>query len=310
MGEPFPSGHNYCPQTVSELVHDHQSAEGKLFFGFGLLAAICILASWYPANLRNVYLGENLAVCWCCGPSWQNMRQFCPSIGLFLVTCIPTVPPANRHFGENFTVLLHTCGAVMMVGGYGLCEIVTLRRACRARRKEPNGGPILKPGEWNIRALLIGLSLSCGVAFQVCGFLSPKPVHSLGTDSCADVWVVPSKIDFEYVVQKEGGSHLAEAVRISEAIAEKEELLLDTAHGTCLLLKTLEYWFEVSAGLFMVGSHLAIWWYCPERLLDLPEKLPDLAKRELRRQGYTTSFICWGTGADPEDGSTSEEERD
>jgi len=307
MGEPFPSGHNYCPQTVSELVHDHKSAEGKLFFGFGLLAAICILASWYPAHLRNVYLGDGVAVCGCCGPTWQNMRQFCPSIGLFLVTCIPTVPPANRHFGENFTVLLHTCGAIMMVGGYGLCEIVALQRAC-SRRKDTTGGPILKPGEWRLRAALIGLSLCSGVAFQVCGFLSPKTVDSLGTDSCADVWVVPSKIDFEYVLQKPGGDHLALAVRISQAIADKEKLLLDTAHGSCLLLKTLEYWFEVSAGLFMVGSHLAIWWYCPERRLDLPEKLPELAKRELRRQGYTTTFICWGTGSDPEAVSSSEED--
>ncbi|CAE7881523.1 unnamed protein product [Symbiodinium necroappetens] len=318
MGEPFPSGHNYCPQTVSELVHDHKSAEGKLFFGFGLLAAICILASWYPAHLRNVYLGDGVAVCGCCGPTWQNMRQFCPSIGLFLVTCIPTVPPANRHFGENFTVLLHTCGAIMMVGGYGLCEIVALQRAC-SRRKDTTGGPILKPGEWRLRAALIGLSLCSGVAFQVCGFLSPKTVDSLGTDSCADVWVVPSKIDFEYVLQKPGGDHLALAVRISQAIADKEKLLLDTAHGSCLLLKTLEYWFEVSAGLFMVGSHLAarapvdpeivstrlsfaeIWWYCPERRLDLPEKLPELAKREREtgKRQLKTSDSALLTGAAP-----------
>ena len=29
----------------------------------------------------------------------------------------------------------HTCGAIMMVGGYGLCEIVALQRAC-SRRKD------------------------------------------------------------------------------------------------------------------------------------------------------------------------------
>ena len=80
----------------------------------------------------------------------------------------------------------------------------------------------MRPGEWRVRAALIGLSLCSGVAFQapssggtpknfhaglishgqdaltfwisfrtskldsfqVCGFLSPKSVDSLGTDSC------------------------------------------------------------------------------------------------------------------------------
>ena len=69
----------------------------------------------------------------------------------------------------------------------------------------------------------------------------------------------------------------------------------------------------------MVGSHLAarapvdpeivstrlsfaeIWWYCPERRLDLPEKLPELAKREREtgKRQLKTSDSALLTGAAP-----------
>ena len=34
-----------------------------------------------------------------------------------------------------------------------------------------------------VRATLIGFSLFFGIAFQISGLMSPRPVHSLGTDS-------------------------------------------------------------------------------------------------------------------------------
>jgi len=299
MGEPFSSGHNYQPQTVSELVHNQESPEGKAFFAFGLVAAICILLSWYPWQLRNVYLGDDVLLCGCCGPTWQNIRQFLPPLGMFLVACIPTAPPVNRKFGDYITVGLHTVGALMMVGGYSVCEILTLS-STQGRRVN------FKSGEKFARATLIGLSLTAGIAFQVCGLLSPKPVESLGTDSCGDVWVVPSQMDLEYVMQSRGD--LSRAVSISEARQESRKLLLDTASGRCLTLKFMEYWLEVISGLFMVANLFAVWWYCPERQLDLPEMLPELEKQELRRQGYPRQLTVHLNSYDEDDDSLVSED--
>lgn len=275
MGEPFSSGHNYNPQTVSELVHNRQSPEGKAFFAFGLMCAICILVSWYPSQLRNVYLG-NKALCCGRGPTWDNLRQYMPPLGMFMVACIPTVPPVNRTFGDIMTVSLHTAGALMMVGGYGVCEIVNL---CMSHIDASSTGSRFKPKERMVRAVLIGFSLFFGIAFQICGLMSPRPVHSLGTDSCADVWMVPEKLDLDYVLAKGGNVDLFLAVQISQAIQEKQMLLYNTASGRCLMLKKMEYWFEVLAGLFMVASHLAVWWFCPERDLAPQSRLPTLLPR-------------------------------
>eukprot|EP00931_Biecheleriopsis_adriatica_P038284 TRINITY_DN21941_c0_g1_i2.p1 TRINITY_DN21941_c0_g1~~TRINITY_DN21941_c0_g1_i2.p1 ORF type:complete len:404 (+),score=72.00 TRINITY_DN21941_c0_g1_i2:88-1299(+) len=307
MGEPFSSGHNYRPQTVSELVHNRESPEGKAFFAFGLISAVCILISWYPTQLRNVYIGDDVVLCGCGGPTWQNLRQFMPPVGMLLVACIPTVPPVNRTVGDKITVCLHTLGAVMMVGGYSLCEIVALRSA----QNKTGRGAILKPYEWSVRAVLICLSLLSGFAFQICGALSPKPVDSLGTDSCADVWVVPSKGDLDFVMRGLGRDSidLSLAVQISQAMHDHQLLLLDTAHGWCLQLKFMEYWFEVLAGIFMVASHLAVWWFCPERKLNLPETLPSLERKELQRQGYSQRMLD-RSARDPEEEVSSSDDDD
>merc|ERR1711953_396098 len=51
--------------------------------------------------------------------------------------------------------------------------------------------------------------------------------------------------------------------------------LLNTASGVALAMKHIEYWGEVLAGMFMILSHLAIWYFCEERHIDLAEQLPD-----------------------------------
>merc|ERR1719401_326584 len=51
--------------------------------------------------------------------------------------------------------------------------------------------------------------------------------------------------------------------------------LSNTASGMDLFMKKLEFWGEVFAGLFMIASHWVIWYYCPERQLDLDEQMPQ-----------------------------------
>merc|ERR1739846_266066 len=58
-------------------------------------------------------------------------------------------------------------------------------------------------------------------------------------------------------------------------IAQKLPGLLNTAAGIDLTLKLMEFWGEVFAGLFMVVDHWVIWYYSPERFIDLDERMSD-----------------------------------
>mmetsp|Transcript_84188 Transcript_84188/g.176186 ORF Transcript_84188/g.176186 Transcript_84188/m.176186 type:complete len:469 (-) Transcript_84188:197-1603(-) len=82
------------PATVSEMVSVWDTTEARVFFGFELMAAILILLSWYPFKLRNaccIPIAGGCEAKWFFGSSWASVRQFCPSVGLVLVACCPTV---------------------------------------------------------------------------------------------------------------------------------------------------------------------------------------------------------------------------
>mmetsp|Transcript_93404 Transcript_93404/g.273463 ORF Transcript_93404/g.273463 Transcript_93404/m.273463 type:complete len:109 (+) Transcript_93404:652-978(+) len=42
------------------------------------------------------------------------------------------------------------------------------------------------------------------------------------------------------------------------------------------ILKVANYWLEVLAGLTLLASHLVIWYFCPERNVELGDELPDI----------------------------------
>jgi len=52
-------------------------------------------------------------------------------------------------------------------------------------------------------------------------------------------------------------------------------LIFDTAHGVGLVLKISNYVFEVIAGLGMMANTLINWYCCPERHMDMIERVPD-----------------------------------
>jgi len=64
----------------------------------------------------------------------------------------------------------------------------------------------------------------------------------------------------------------------------------------------------VISGLFMVANLFAVWWFCPERQLDLPERLPELEKQELRRQGYPRQPTTNLNSCDEDDDSLASED--
>lgn len=118
----------YIPPTISELVSDWNSVEGRAFFGFELGAAVCILLSWYPFKLANAICNPlhggccTVSVCGYC-VFWATVRQFVGPIGLLLVACIPTVSPSMYVEVENLCLVFwHCIAAMLMFIGYLSCE--------------------------------------------------------------------------------------------------------------------------------------------------------------------------------------------
>jgi len=272
--------HSYFPATVSEMVYNTSSGGGKCFFAFVLIGGVCMLSSWYPWQLRNVYIGDDLIL----GAPWLGknnngkfrgisvlmLRQFLPPIGIMMVACIPAPPGANRHFTDKVSSVVHTLGAVMSIGGYAIIELYTLIKCESLPVKFDTVKAYNKGwGEWTTRMAVV---ICCGfsiVAFQVFGMLCGQ-AEKLGI-CCNDVWEVPSPTELASLKTRGEGYYVEDSI----AAAHGTKLLKQTASGTLMYFKLGEYWFEVLAGLFMLYSHLVIWWYCPERHIDLDEELPD-----------------------------------
>jgi len=273
--------HFYFPATVSEMVDDPTSAEGKVFFAFVVTGAICMLTSWYSWSLRNVYIGDDTIVFkgWLGvdrsgrprGVALMMLRQFLPPVGMMMVACIRAPPQANRTFTDIVSCCIHTLGAVMAIGGYAFIELYTLvwdknvvfdTKIHNARMRCP---------ERLVRGILIGLCLFSILGFQTCGVILNKG-EKMFDICCNDVWATPTEAD--NALLKEKG--LYGQVVINEiAQFNHKKMLVQTASGAFLGAKLGSYWFEVFSGLFMLASHMAIWFYCPERHVDLCERLPD-----------------------------------
>lgn len=258
-GELFSSGYNYYPQTVSEMVHDRDTPSGKCFFGFCLIGAICILSSWYPWQLRNVWVGDAKLFGYV---RWLTLRQFLPPIGLLVCASITSIPPAQaNNYRDRLTIWIHTAGAMMMTGGYIVVECHALFYGEKIH---------MSLRERCIRKCLILGCFVSGAGFQTCGLLSLN-AERIGI-CCMDIWHVPTKVDIQIAWNS---SHFATYVDSMRAYEGHVKMLYNTAHGPGLLLKMCEFWFEVFAGLFLIASHLAIWFFCPERQYDINEVLPD-----------------------------------
>lgn len=281
LGEPFASGHNYFPETVSEMVYDQDSPHGKCFFAFCLIGAIAIFQSWYPWELRNVYIGDDARILqhivpddwWVVNflPRWVTLRQFLPPVGMMIVACIPTTPAVNADARDKITVLLHTLGAVLMIGGYTVIELYTL---FIAKNVHFHGGP--RGHEFRSRFVIIVLCCNACFFFVFFGVLRALS-NRLGL-CCPDTWKIPTLDDALHALESTNLENRTRSdiyVKDLLYLGKQKYMLVDTASGAVRFVKAGEYFAEVLAGLFMIASHLCIWWYCPERHLDLAEELPD-----------------------------------
>jgi len=247
-GKGYPSGWGYFPSTVSEMVYNPLEPAGKCFFAFELLASLMIFMSWYPWELRNVYVGDDSLVPFL-GCSWMMMRQYSSAPGMSLLAIVTTTPFAQATVLDLFCISIHLGGAVMMFGGYILAEGYTLSWG-------PFSGPDLgrrvHGTEVFVRkALLTGIFVFYMLFSAFQGLLLLP--DSMVPVCCYDVWSMPQN----------GTKHAL-------------VLLEDTASQWVLVFKIASYLCEVICGLLLIISHIAIWYYCQERHVDLIEGLPEL----------------------------------
>lgn len=294
-GEPMPSGINYFPLTVSEMIRDPSTVETKCFFAFCIAGAICILVSSYPWRLKNTYIGDDAGlpinpkdiILTCMGCSVDDkvvrvpylfFRQFLPPIGMMLVICI-TVTSGERNFVEKVGAIVHTVGAVMMIGGYIAFEIHALWFCALTKN-------IMGKRELRQRKFLIIICAICAVGFQVFGTLHTNMLKGCMEEGCSctdevtdfyktcmDVYVIPTEDDIDHLVEHKRYDLLP---LVTKAFQEGRKTMLEnTAMGWILAIKKANYWCEAGAGIAMVASHLCIWFWCKERKIDLAETMPD-----------------------------------
>eukprot|EP00927_Polykrikos_kofoidii_P078900 TRINITY_DN7569_c0_g1_i2.p1 TRINITY_DN7569_c0_g1~~TRINITY_DN7569_c0_g1_i2.p1 ORF type:complete len:390 (-),score=65.85 TRINITY_DN7569_c0_g1_i2:61-1179(-) len=258
FGVDYASGLGYFPSTVSEMVHVADSPAGKVFFTFGLISGGCLLVSFYPFMMRNVYTGyETVSIF---PVYWTTVRHIVVPMGIWLLIGVNTypLPVAKASPGGTmyFCCFLHLCGAGMMFVGYMLCEMKCMALCCFSHVSTIDN--LFLSIEGRERSVRRCLAITCAVGFVLFVFsqFAIAAAGSAGNDviCCSDKWVMPGTI---YVTpdgkEREIGS----------------PTVVDTASGLYLGLKLISFFTEVIAGLAIVFSHLAVWHYCEERHADV-----------------------------------------
>jgi len=171
------------------------------------------------------------------------------------VISVSTVPRAVAHGSDRISILIHLGGTGMMFLGYSWCEFKVLD-LCLFRKAQ-----YLDIETWErvTRVALVVIMIGSYVSF--CMLQGAIVVMSTLDICCPDVYVNP---DLYKTNHKE-----------AEALGKKVSsglVLLNTASGLFFFLKLLSFMAEVSAGLSMLTSHMAIWYYCEERHVGYGEE--------------------------------------
>lgn len=257
MGIPeYASGLGYWPETVSESVSNANSPTGKIFFTGCLIADILYFSSWYPFNLRNVYTGPETTL-------WGLMysttfRQYFPTLGLLMLVGVTTYPAAvaQQTVGGMICVMLHLAGAGMMFVGYMLSEFTCMEMFGFHHKEAITSNFLSIEGtERATRQTLIGCMGFCFalfLVFQVLLMLPPTIV------CCADEWKMAG--DWYELTDRATGHKTDYVVQIAH--------VNNTASGKKLAIKMGSYFTEVCAGIMLLLSHAAVYYFCEERHVD------------------------------------------
>lgn len=257
----YPSGNGYWPETVSESVSDRDSAAGKIFFTFCLISGVTLFVSWYPYALRNVYVGPEML------PGkvmyWNTLRQYCPTMGLFMLIGVSVYPSqvALETNGGTLCSLIHLTGAFMMFVGYMVCEFKCMEMFGMRMPKTIGVAFLSIEGvERRLRQIFV-----FWMYFFYCLFCVFEVLLVLQDPCCGDEWL--SEGSWFNRTSPEG-------IIVPQTL--DRAIVSNTASGTFLAYKALAYIGECAAGVFLILSHLTIWYFCEERHVQYCESVLDM----------------------------------
>jgi len=239
-----PSGKSYHAETVSEMVSKANNPAAKLFFSFTLVGSLSLLLSKYPWELSNVYCGGTRRLRWL-----TAARAVAPPIGMLMVCTIPIVPRVNRtNLAIQIACNVHNVGACLYVGGYNVVEIFTLKVLWK----------LLNPKERILRTVCIVCGLLCTLGFLLSGALF-SAADDLGI-CCTDKYNRTEEA-FRSVYHLDNSTQTGSIEQILALQSFGPFVLVNSASQTALILKKVEFWLEVLAGVFVLSSHLMIWYF-------------------------------------------------
>lgn len=263
----YPSGYPYFPATVSDMVHDPKDPCGKVFFGFGFLGAAFLFNSWYPWELRNVFVGDDEGISFSGFTiSWSMIRQIIPVPGMMLVCIVTTIPAGKADIMDWVCISVHLAGALAFFGVYQVCEWKCL---FSQQTNKPLGQLEKRVRIFLLYAIIFWWWFFFGIQI----FLGLPGIQNLGFK--ADVWMQAEDLRKHH--EKLGLHDHEKCPRVTAVdLVGNEWLVADTASGIMFWFKVVSYIGEVVAGLCLLASLFAIWFFCEERHIDIEETMHDI----------------------------------
>jgi uncharacterized membrane protein len=258
-GEPFPSGNNFFPPSVSNSVSDVNSAGGQVFFGFMVASSILTVISAYPFNFANVFVGGDVSLfpCWAprtCWPDMNTWRAYVAPIGIMLTAFCHSLPANLFNPAQQHILIIHTGGAVLWIGIPLYVETYTLwwaKHVSIGRR------------ERQLRISCVILALICSVVY---GFFGNTSAGAYGV-CCDEVYRNVTQADVD-MANKNGAYAVAQVdlklmqhAKFDEASPPVNQALYDTASGMARTWKMAGFFGELGAGLFLMLDIVVIWFF-------------------------------------------------
>jgi len=143
------NGH-HLHSTLSEMVHDWDTPEGKIFIPAMLLPAIFFLLSGYPYVLANARVEGHPY-----GHLVIVLRHFLVNSGLILLAFVPTLSKVDTH-AHHIEVYIHSAAAALTFGAFIVSELFVLVH-----------NKVLTPHEVSWRFRHLGVMTSCLILCMV-----------------------------------------------------------------------------------------------------------------------------------------------
>lgn len=284
-GEPFPSGHPFWPPSVSNMVSDTDSPQGKVWLCFMVTSAFMTMLSQYPFTFKNTYIGSDvrfIPILEKIFPrvvlSMMSARTYLPQLGMLMVALVHTAPANVWTPAQNATIIFHTGGAVLWIGVTLYSEFYTLYVSTVA---------VVGKVERRLRWACVVLAVVSSSFYIFNQIVSPK---DLGL--CCDVTyktvtmatVDKARANGAFVIAQQNLALMQGARFTPNATAPLFQGMYDSASGGALVMILFGFWGEALGGAFMLLNLLVIWYFAEYRTVvladDLPVELEEAARVE------------------------------